>query len=458
MSMGNAIAHRCLSLHPCGVLVVVRPALREAIDRLDAAVDAAAQDLIAQVTDDPAGLDDGELVVRLYQLQARMGALVARAAAAFDRSEAWQAEGARSAAAWLAVKTRLPTSEVRSDVAHGRAVSERLPVLGQAWVDGAVAQAHVAVLCRLGGGRATEQLTHDEPMLVEHAASLSYRDFRQATAYWEQLADPDGCDAAEERRRARRDVSLFESIDGMWLGQMTLDPVSGTVVADELRRLEQQLFEEEWAAARERLGRDPRAGDLDRSASQRRADALVEMATRSRATPSDGRRPRPLFTVLVDWPTVAGRVCELASGQVIAPGGLVRWLGHAEFERVVFGPDGRIEVGQTARLFTGAVRRAIEVRDRICAHPFCDEPVDRCEVDHIVPYSVGGLTTIDNGRLLCRYHNRLRVRSPASEAVVPSRAGPPPEDPGASTPARHDQPTSADDPLLSDQHSLLRSP
>jgi 5-methylcytosine-specific restriction endonuclease McrA len=60
------------------------------------------------------------------------------------------------------------------------------------------------------------------------------------------------------------------------------------------------------------------------------------------------------------------------------------------------------------RRFTGALRRAIEVRDRHCAHPSgCEVPAHLCDVDHIVPWSQGGATSQENGRLLCSTHNRL---------------------------------------------------
>ena len=65
------------------------------------------------------------------------------------------------------------------------------------------------------------------------------------------------------------------------------------------------------------------------------------------------------------------------------------------------------------RFFTGALRRAIEVRDRQCTHPSgCDVPAEECEIDHIQPYSRGGLTTQANGRCRCSVHNRQRNNRP----------------------------------------------
>ena len=81
----------------------------------------------------------------------------------------------------------------------------------------------------------------------------------------------------------------------------------------------------------------------------------------------------------------------------------------------MFQPGGRVEVGATTRLFTGATRRAIELRDRECTHPYCDQRLEDCEVDHIVPYAAGGPTTQENGRLLCGFHNRLRGQPPGPD-------------------------------------------
>lgn len=152
---------------------------------------------------------------------------------------------------------------------------------------------------------------------------------------------------------------------------------------------------------------------MARTPAQRRADALVEMARRATAVPDGARAPSPLFTVLVDYPTLAGRTCELASGTVVSPGSLVPWLAEADFERVVFDPAGRvIDVGAKRRLFAGATRRAIQVRQRRCFHAFCDEPAVECEIDHVQPWSCDGDTVQDNGRPACRFHNRWRNHSP----------------------------------------------
>ena len=170
--------------------------------------------------------------------------------------------------------------------------------------------------------RTEASMARDEAMLVAQAAEMGFEDFSRVLAYWKQLADPDGAEASDEERKASRDVFLEPSFDGMWLGQMTLDPINGAIVAGELNRLEHDLFEADCAEAKERLGRTARIDELARTSGQRRADALVEMATRSRTAPAEGIRPAPLFSVLVGFETLHGRICELENGTVLHPSAL----------------------------------------------------------------------------------------------------------------------------------------
>jgi Domain of unknown function (DUF222) len=360
---------------------------------------------------DPSAYADADSIRALQRELSRLESVATQAVACFDASGDWAIDGAKSAGAWLATACRLPRAQARRQVRRGRTL-RHLPLVAESWAKGDLGPAHVDALTAVRTPLTEEALARDEEMLVGQAARLRFETFTRALAYWEQLADPDGAEQDDMERRDRRDVYLTPSVGGMWLGGMTFDPVSGAIVSGELERLERELFEADWAKARDELGRDPRVDELCRTSAQRRADALVEMATRSRAMPADGRRPEPLFSVLVGYETLHGRVCELAQGIALTPGSLIPWLEQADIERAVFTPGGRVEVGITSRFFTGATRRAIELRDRECTHPFCDLPADACQIDHILPYTEGGLTTQENGRVLCGFHNRLRNQRP----------------------------------------------
>jgi hypothetical protein len=356
---------------------------------------------------------DSASIEALVCQHSRLESVLSSAVGAYDTSGEWALEGARTAQAWLARSCRLPKAAARRLVRRSRQL-RHLRVVAGAFEEGQINAAHVDALGALRRDDTSEALGRDEALLVKQAKRLRFEHFARALSYWDQLADPDGTEEVAEARRARRDVYLEASINGMYLGAITLEPISGSIVAGELGRIEDEFFRADWAAARDQLGRDPSLDQLWRSPAQRRADALVEMAARSSLVAPDGvaRPPAPLFSVLVDWPTLSGRVCELAEGIVLSPGELVPWLSVADVERAVMEPAGRVEVSRTRRLFCGATRRAIELRDRECVHHFCDVPGSRCQADHIVPWAKSGRTTQDNGRLLCGFHNRLRNQRP----------------------------------------------
>ena len=374
---------------------------------LEAAVDAVC-------VADPAALADGETIRLLHRQLERLNAAVTRATAAFDAGRAWDAEGARSAAAWVAVRCRQPLATARRRVHLGRAL-RHMPHVEGAWLAGELGEAHVALLAAARTPATEEAFARDEAWLVEQGSTLPYRDFCRVVAYWRQLADPEGADEdAEAQHRARR-LHLSQTFGGSWALDGLFDPINGSVMAETLRHIEQELFEDDWAEARELRGDDVRAGDLARTPAQRRADALVEMARRARSVPEGARVPEPLFTVLVGYETFAGRICELADGTVVAPGAVAAWLGEGWVERVVFDSPDRVKnVGVRRRIFTGATRRAVEVRDRECFHELCHVPAERCQIDHVQPWAAGGPTVDTNGRPACAFHHRHRQpRGPA---------------------------------------------
>jgi hypothetical protein len=122
------------------------------------------------------------------------------------------------------------------------------------------------------------------------------------------------------------------------------------------------------------------------------------------------RRPEDLLGALG-----LKRLCELASGTVITSGQLVPLLDDADIECIVYaGPSRRVvDLGRRSRFFTGALRRAIQLRDRRCTEPGCDTPADDCDVDHLVPYANGGRTDQANGKLKCPHNNRHKGTQPA---------------------------------------------
>ena len=360
------------------------------------------------------GLDDQsltEVVVELSRLETMLSAARARVVGEWDRRGAWRATGAKSAPAALASLSRAPKSECGAVLSLERTLRD-LPVVQEAWRAGDISAAHARSLARSRNTRTAVVMARDEAMLVHQAMTLSFSAFARALDYWTMHADPDGADESDLDRRERRRVSLDRTLSGMHSGSMLLDPISGETVSTELGRLEQAMFEADWADAKERLGRDPRVGELARSSDQRRADALVEMARRSATAPADGKAPKPLFQVLLGSDAFS-HLLQLASGQVLPASALLPWLSSADIERYLFdGTPQRVISVSYRRTFDGALRDLIKVRDQFCTHRTCDEPAHRCQIDHIRPWAAGGITAQDNGQLACGFHNRLRARRP----------------------------------------------
>ena len=363
---------------------------------------------------DPHDLSDDDLddaVVTIQRHTSRLAAARARLISAWDHRHLWASDGSRSPAARLSRDASIAPPTAAAEVRRARAL-RTMPHTAAALAEGALSPDHVDLLGRVDSGSRQVVFADHEETLVAQCRLLRFSDACRMVAYWRQRADAATIEDEGRRLVEGRTASAATTFEGVVDLRAVFDPLGGVELLTELQRLERL----EYLA-------DLQPDATSRTPGQRRLDALVEMARRSRSAHHGGLRPRPLLTVLVGEETLA-RLCELATGTVVAPGLIVPLLSDADIERVVFdGPDRVIAVSHKRR-FTGALRRAIEVRDRRCQHPSgCDEPATTCDVDHIQPHSEGGPTSQDNGRLECRPHNR----HPDKHDPQPEPARPPPE-------------------------------
>ena len=67
-----------------------------------------------------------------------------------------------------------------------------------------------------------------------------------------------------------------------------------------------------------------------------------------------------------------------------------------------------VDVGRTRYRPPAALADLVRARDVACTHPGCDVPARGCDVDHIVPWAGGGITSYENLTCLCRAHHRLK--------------------------------------------------
>ena len=156
-------------------------------------VEKLAGDIDELVATDPVALGDAESVVALHRQYERLGAVLARATAAFDASKAWADDGARSAASWVAWQTPSPRPTAQRRVRLGRALRS-MPAVEQAWLEGDIGEAQVGLLVRARTPETAELFERDEQMLVEHARDLRFSSFARALAYWRYHADAETCE------------------------------------------------------------------------------------------------------------------------------------------------------------------------------------------------------------------------------------------------------------------------
>ena len=69
--------------------------------------------------------------------------------------------------------------------------------------------------------------------------------------------------------------------------------------------------------------------------------------------------------------------------------------------------EGEIDLFRTQRLANDKQRILAKAESPVCAWPGCYTPADRCEVNHNVPWVLGGHTNLSNLTVLCKYHNGI---------------------------------------------------
>lgn len=169
------------------------------------------------------------------------------------------------------------------------------------------------------------------------------------------------------------------------------------------------------------LAKKPRTGDDGAddeqcsapSWSARRADALLDIARAYSGTHElpalGGEVARVVMTTEYDAVTgVLGRATLDDGTRLTAEQARLFACRAGSVLPVMFGGPGvALDVVKATRLFTGSLRRAMNLRDRGCAFPGCDRPPALCDAHHIVPWWQSHRTSLDNGVLLCRHHHRL---------------------------------------------------
>jgi hypothetical protein len=316
--------------------------------------------------------------------------------------------GASGVAVWLRSRLRISIRSARRQVELAARVDRR-PVLDAALsaavVNAEQAQVIATVVADLPDEVGAAVIDKAEAALVDYAGQfdpdglrrLGGRILSHVAPEVAEQAERTALQRAEANARAGRGLTLSSVGDGRVRVSGCLDAEGAAVLTAALDPL-----------CSPRTGP---AGD-ERSPAQRRADALVEvcqLALRTDALPDHGGQ-RPQLVVTVPFDLLRGQLGAgmLDTGQALSATAVRRLACDAGIIPAVLGGEGQVlDLGKSRRLFTGAVRRALVIRDGGCAFPSCDRPARWCDGHHMLPVSLGGPTSVDNGVLVCGFHHRL---------------------------------------------------
>lgn len=358
--------------------------------------------------------------------RAWLDAYEAEVLAEAERRDVARATGAVDTAGWLrsvaGVSRRQALARARTAVAL-----EELPNVSGALAEGRVTHGHAQALTQIAlpadvdlgidadldfptaARRIAEAARDDQHELIRAAESMSVEEYRRFLRRWADLVAADDGAERDLRQRRRRSVTTFETDDGLHGVRALLPADQFAIFENELRR----LAEARWRAEHPDLDGVPATA---LSCPQRNADALVDMARRSRQLADNNGDPLGSHVdvmVLIDAETLQGGMhehsrCELDDTTPISPAAARRLLCDADILTAALDrPSLKLDLGYSRRAASVSLRRALIARDRTCTAPGCGRPHWMCEIHHIIPWAAGGPTNLDNLTLLCSKHHHL---------------------------------------------------
>lgn len=312
------------------------------------------------------------------------------AAGQVERTNGWRAGGHRSAEAWLAHEEGSSVSSA-SEVLATASRMEQLPSTEEALRSGKLSSEQVAAV----SSASTADPAAESRLLSEAAKETLSKLRRQAQAVRQAAQGRNGASDRDRIHRSRY-FRHWTAADGAVEGRFRLTADQGAVLLAGIATCREQVYCE----AR-------RQGVRDESDAYE-ADALVEMARAPRGTATGG--PQTTINIRVDRSallrghTEPGEVCEIVGVGPVPVETVRKAECDAVLKALLVDGDRVLDVRHVGRTVPANVRIALEERDRACVVPGCDRS-RHLETHHLVPFSQGGPTTLENLSRICGYHH-----------------------------------------------------
>ena len=326
----------------------------------------------------------------------------------FDHAQSWRADGFMTAASCVRARLKMTDGEVRERVHVARLLDE-MPKLAEALAAGEVTYAHVRTVSRAADQNPSRRATlaQADELLARSARKLNPRDLNRVVRRWTHAVDPEGMVQSEQALHEQRTASASSTFDGAVDVRALLAPEDGVVL---ITALDARVA----ASYRDAVARDGADG---RRPSQRRADALVDIAAYYLANADlpevGGSKPQvqvivPLETLQAARDALGVEPAILVGVGAISAEAARRITCDASIVRIVLDPEGQpLDIGRSTRSIPTGIRTALDRRDGGCRFPGCERKVTFCDGHHIVHWSRGGPTALPNLVHLCRHHHRL---------------------------------------------------
>jgi hypothetical protein len=378
-------------------------AIPDARERLEDAVDALVGESIDGCSTHALGAD----IVDLHRSIDRLEAELLRRLLRFHAERGAQADGGGTTVSWLRRACGMTVKAAAYRVHLARALGELRATLDSARA-GRASFSNVAMIAHLAKDVGVEQVAPLESILVGAAETLEPRAMRVVTQAARLRLDPDGVLADDNHAHDRRWFECEQTYGGVFVLRGELDAEGGALVKTAIDALSHGMTRGET-----------------RLSSQRRADALVELAaTQLRCGDHrDVHGQRPHLTVTVSADTLRGGAAaepaELGGVGPIHPETARRIACDAVRTVVTVAAPGDdwiamvasprpepLSVGRASRTIPASIRTALQLRDQGCRFPGCDRPPAWTDGHHIIHWVDGGPTALENLVSLCRPHHR----------------------------------------------------
>jgi hypothetical protein len=303
--------------------------------------------------------------------------------------------GSISPASWIARTCGMSISSAADRVCVGTQL-EDLPKVAAALGSGEISYQSASQLCHLRDKLGVKAGLFDEDEMLSYAREYSVWELRKLCRLARHVADPDGFFKEEEQNFLLRHFHVSQMSDGMFAVDGVLDPVAGAALKTAVDVLAK-----------------PKGPEDERTARQRRADAIGELALHAMEQGTLPRRHsvKPHINLTMTLEALKGELgvppADLDLSLPISIKTAERMACDCTMSRVVMADSMVIDVGRATRTVSPPTMRALRVRDKGCRFPGCDRQVNWSSPHHIIYWSRGGPGKLPNLVLLCYFHHRL---------------------------------------------------